>query len=177
MTLRKRLEQSIRTIPDFPQPGIQFKDITPVLLDAALVRDCARALADPYRQAAVQCVLGIESRGFLLGPLIAQELDCGFAIVRKKGKLPSDTIAVSYELEYGSATIELHRDALRPGDKVLIHDDLLATGGTATAAAELVNKLAASVVGFCFMVSLNFLPGKQRLSRIGAPITELIDFN
>jgi adenine phosphoribosyltransferase len=163
-TLSDRLEAAVRNVPDFPKPGIQFKDITPIFYDPALVQDAVQALAEPYRQAGITRVIGIESRGFLLGVLLAQELDCGFVLVRKQGKLPADTTAVSYALEYGEATIEVHTDAIRAGDVVLIHDDLLATGGTAAAAAELVQRCGAQVAGACFVIQLEFLAGAAKLA-------------
>lgn len=174
-SIQQRLRAAIREVPDFPQPGINFKDITPLLLDPHLMRDAAQALAEPFRNQHITRVLGIESRGFLLGPLIAQALDCGFVIVRKAGKLPPETTEVSYDLEYGSATLEIHRDALRPTDRVLIHDDLLATGGTAAAAAQLTRSLGAHVAGFCFLVDLTFLPGHTNLAPL-APVTALVGY-
>lgn len=174
--LAARLAETIRIVPDFPKPGISFKDITPVFFDPQLVRACASALADPFRSAGITKVIGIESRGFLLGPLVAQELDCGFVLIRKKGKLPGQTHEVSYDLEYGSATIEAHHDALHPGDRVLIHDDLLATGGTAEAAARLCTQNEATVAGFLFLVELEGLLGRQRLEPLGAALLSLISY-
>ena len=176
LPFQERLLQTIRVVPDFPKPGISFKDITPVLLDPVLVRDCVIEMANPLRNQGITKIIGIESRGFLLGPMLAQELNCGFAIVRKKGKLPSETAEISYELEYGSATIEIHRDAMGAGDKVFIHDDLLATGGTAAAAAKLAQLLGAEVVGFGFLIGLGFLGGKQKLAEFSAPVYELLGF-
>jgi adenine phosphoribosyltransferase len=174
--IAQRLDAAIREIPDFPKPGILFKDITPVLLDPVLVHDAAQALADPFRGAGITLVAGIESRGFLLGPLLAQALGCGFVIVRKKGKLPGQTSEVSYDLEYGSATIEVHKGHLGPGHKVLVHDDLLATGGTAAAAAELARMEGAAVGGFTFMVALSFLKGLQKLEPLQAPVVSLVTY-
>ncbi len=175
-TLTEQLARTIRIIPDFPKPGISFKDITPVFFDPHLVRACAAALAAPFRSRGIHKVIGIESRGFLLGPLVAQELSCGFVLIRKKGKLPGQTHEVSYDLEYGSATIEAHHDALQPGDRVLIHDDLLATGGTAQAAARLCTQNGAVVSGFLFLVELESLAGRQRLEPIGCPVLSLISY-
>ncbi|MCS7072904.1 MAG: adenine phosphoribosyltransferase [Bacteroidia bacterium] len=177
MNLAEKLTQAIRIVPNFPKPGISFKDITPVLLDPDLVRECVLALAQPLKNQGITRVIGIESRGFLFGPMIAQELNCGFAIVRKKGKLPSETAEISYELEYGSATIEIHKDAMSAGDKVFIHDDLLATGGTAAAAAKLAQNLGAEVVGFGFLIGLDFLGGKQKLSEFSAPIYQILSYS
>jgi adenine phosphoribosyltransferase len=174
MTLAQRLTDVIRIIPDFPKAGISFKDITPIFHDPILVRDCAQALAEPFRAVGINKVIGIESRGFLLGPMIAQELSCAFVMVRKKGKLPADTYAVSYELEYGNATIEVHRDAIEPGDRVIIHDDLLATGGTAAAAAQLCRQTDAEVAGFAFIVALTFLGGADKLNPFSAHQVSLV---
>lgn len=175
-TLTDRLEAAIREVPDFPKPGIRFKDISPVLLDPALVAEVALALATPFVGSGVTRVVGIESRGFLWGPLIAQQLDCGFVIVRKKGKLPPDTHEVSYDLEYGSATLEIHRQALGATDRVLIHDDLLATGGTAAAAASLAQRIGAQVVGYTFLIELAFLNGRSALGRHGGTPHALLSY-
>lgn len=174
--LQARLAQAIRIVPDFPKPGISFKDITPVFFDPVLVRDCAATMAAPFKAAGVDKVIGIESRGFLLGPLVAQELNCGFVLIRKKGKLPGNTHEVSYDLEYGSATIEAHEDALHDGDRVLIHDDLLATGGTAAAAAQLCRNKGARVEGFLFLVELAFLGGRAKLEGLGGPALSLLTY-
>ncbi|MBX3102389.1 MAG: adenine phosphoribosyltransferase [Bacteroidetes bacterium] len=174
--IAQRLHGAIREIPDFPKPGIRFKDITPVLLDPALVRDAARALAAPFRQAGITLVAGIESRGFLLGPLLAQELGCGFVIVRKKGKLPGQTVEISYDLEYGAATIEIHKGHVGARDKVLVHDDLLATGGTALAAAQLVLQEGAAIGGFSFLVELGFLEGLRKLDSLKVPVVSLLSY-
>lgn len=175
--LLQDLSAAIRTVEDFPKPGISFKDITPIFLNPELVRRCAQALADPYRGKGITKVFGIESRGFLLGTLLAQELNAGFVIVRKKGKLPAHTLEVTYDLEYGSATIEVHRDAITPADNVLIHDDLLATGGTAAAAAHLVRMQGATVAGFSFIVELAFLPGRTALGSYGGQVQSLVSYS
>ncbi|MFS8572251.1 MAG: adenine phosphoribosyltransferase [Clostridia bacterium] len=153
----------IREIPDFPKPGIGFKDITTVLKDAGAFRQTVQLMADPFRDDKVDAVVGVESRGFILGAPIAYELGCGFVLVRKAGKLPSDTISTTYQLEYGTDTLEIHTDAISPGQRVLIVDDLLATGGTISAAADLVRKLSGEIVGFSFFVELKFLKGRERL--------------
>jgi adenine phosphoribosyltransferase len=171
------LEAQIRIVPDFPKPGISFKDITPIFAQPALVAQAADALAGAFAQQGLTAVAGIESRGFLLGTLLAQRLNLPFVLLRKKGKLPWRTVSHSYALEYGEATIEMHVDAIGPADKVLIHDDLLATGGTAAAAAELVLGQGAKVGGFAFLVDLTFLPGNQRLQAYQAPIHALIQSN
>ncbi|MEO1451880.1 MAG: adenine phosphoribosyltransferase, partial [Bacteroidota bacterium] len=155
-SLSDRLRQTIREVPDFPIPGILFKDIAPVFLDPDLMQDCVEGLASPWRTSSPTKVLGIESRGFLFGPQLATSLGAGFVMIRKKGKLPPETIEVSYDLEYGQATLESVKGSLEPGDRVIIHDDLLATGGTAAAAAQLAQKLGAEVVGFSFIAALSF---------------------
>jgi len=157
------LKKLIREIPDFPKPGISFKDITTVLKDAAAFRKTVQEMAAPFRDAGVDAVVGVESRGFILGAPIAYELGCGFVLVRKAGKLPSDTISTTYQLEYGTDTLEIHTDAISPGQKVLMVDDLLATGGTISAAAELVRRLSGEIVGFSFFIELAFLKGREKL--------------
>lgn len=157
------LADALRTIADFPKPGIQFKDITPILGDPALLREAARRLADPYREAGVTHVAGMEARGFLLGALIAADLGAGFIPVRKPGKLPAPTFSEAYALEYGTDTLEVHQDACGPGDVVLIHDDVIATGGTAAAAHRLVERTGARIAGFSFLIELAFLDGCRTL--------------
>lgn len=153
----------IRDIPDFPKPGILFKDITPVLADPAAMRELVGEMSAYARQRTPDVIVGIESRGFLLGMPVAMELGIGFAPVRKKGKLPYDTISEEYALEYGVNVVEIHRDAVQPGQRVLIVDDLLATGGTAAAASRLVERLGGVVCGLSFAVELTFLPGRAAL--------------
>jgi adenine phosphoribosyltransferase len=157
------LRALIRDIPDFPSAGILFKDITPLLLDHAAVRRAVEELADWSRPRDVDFVVAAEARGFILGAPLALALDAGFVPARKPGKLPSETVSAEYILEYGVDALEMHADALAHGARVLIHDDLLATGGTAKALAELVEGLGASVVGFAFLVELEFLEGRRRL--------------
>jgi adenine phosphoribosyltransferase len=153
----------IRDIPDFPKPGIVFKDITPLLADAGAFRDLIGALVDPYR-GRVDTVLGIESRGFIIGAAAALALGTGIAIVRKPGKLPFRTHRASYELEYGSDTLEIHHDAVGRGHRILLIDDLLATGGTASAAIELVGHCGGTVTACAFVIELAFLDGRKRLT-------------
>ncbi len=160
MTLDNTL---IRTIADFPKPGIQFKDITPLLKDPQGLKDCVAAMM-PDTNKDIDCVVGIESRGFITGPLLAQQLGCGFVPIRKKGKLPHQTLEQSYDLEYGSATIEIHRDAISPGDRVLLHDDVLATGGTAEAAIRLIEALGGEVVLCSFIIELTELSGRALIA-------------
>ena len=161
------IRNAIRDIPNFPKPGIIFKDITPLLGNGPLFRKTIDVLADRYRNQSVDMVLGIESRGFIIGSALAYRLGAGFCIVRKPGKLPYETHRASYELEYGSDTLEVHRDALRPQARVLIADDLIATGGTAAAAIELVSKLGGEVVECAFVIELAFLKGREKLKPCG----------
>ena len=157
------LKGIIRAIPDFPQPGILFRDITPLLQDARAFRQALEGLAEPFKDVGIEQVVGVESRGFIFGAPLALLLHAGFVPVRKFGKLPAETIHVEYALEYGSNTVELHTDAIRPGQKVLIVDDLLATGGTVGATLELVERVGGKVAGIAFLVELTFLQGRQRL--------------
>ena len=163
MDIVAELEQAVRTIPDFPKPGIQFKDITPILSDPVLLCQAVEALAAPYLDDEITKVIGIEARGFILGAMLAQFLGAGFVPVRKRGKLPYETVAVEYELEYGTDAIEMHVDALEPTDRVLIHDDVIATGGTAAACYRLAQHSGAEVVGYAFLMELGFLQGRRVL--------------
>jgi adenine phosphoribosyltransferase len=157
------LEDWIRDIPDFPQKGILFKDITPLLQDKAAFHAALDRLAAHYAGAGIQAVVGVESRGFIFGSVLAYLLNCGFVPVRKFGKLPYQTVTVEYELEYGTNIVEIHTDAIQPGQRVLIVDDLLATGGTVSAAMELVEKLGGHIAGIAFLVELTFLKGREQL--------------
>jgi adenine phosphoribosyltransferase len=163
MDITAELERAIRTISDFPKPGIQFKDITPLLARPALVHDAVDALAEPFLNDGITKVIGIEARGFILGAMLAHRLEAGFVPVRKPGKLPYDTYGAEYELEYGTDRIEMHVDAMGPHDRVLIHDDVIATGGTSAAAFELVQQTEAEVVGYAFLLELSFLRGRAKL--------------
>ena len=157
------LRKYIRDIPDFPKPGILFRDLTPLLGDAGALSAAVRAIADPFRDDRVDCVLGTEARGFIFGAAVAVELGAGFVPVRKAGKLPHDLFAVSYELEYGIDTIEMHVDGVTADDRVLIVDDLIATGGTARATVELARRAGAEVVGCAFLIELLALAGRGKL--------------
>lgn len=157
------LADHIRAIPDFPKPGILFRDITPLLANPAALRAAVDALAAPYRDLPPRAVVGIESRGFIFGIAVAERLGCGFVPVRKPGKLPAETRQVAYDLEYGSDALEIHLDAIAAGDRVLIVDDLLATGGTMAASVELVRGLGAEVVAAVFLIELAALGGRGRL--------------
>lgn len=161
--IETKIKQMVRDVNDFPKPGIVFKDITPLLKDAVLCREITAALAEQLSDLKIDVVAGIESRGFLFGMALANLLGVPFVPIRKAGKLPYKTIQQSYSLEYGTATLELHEDAVLPGQRVLIHDDLLATGGTVVAASNLIEKLGALVEGYSFIISLDFLNGKERL--------------
>jgi adenine phosphoribosyltransferase len=158
------LRAKIREIPDFPKPGILFYDITTLLKDAVAYRAAIDAMLAPYVGQAVDVVVGMESRGFIFSAPMAYQLGAGFVPVRKLGKLPAETISVEYALEYGSNTLEVHRDAIQPGQKVLIVDDLLATGGTVRGTVELVQRLQGEIVGLAFLVELSFLKGRERLA-------------
>ena len=158
-----RLEDYIRTIPDFPQPGVMFRDLTPLLADARALRTAIGELVLPFRDANVEIVAGMEARGFIFGALVAWQLGAGFVPLRKPGKLPAEVEAVTYELEYGTATLEVHRDALGRGRRVLLVDDVLATGGTAAASVDLVTRLGAELVGCAFLVEIAALAGRTRL--------------
>jgi adenine phosphoribosyltransferase len=163
MTLADELARAVRTVRDFPEPGVQFKDITPILSDQALLRKAVQALAEPYMDQGITKVIGIEARGFILGSLLASHLGAGFVPVRKHGKLPFETVGETYELEYGTDVIEIHMDALVDGDRVLIHDDVIATGGTASAAYRLAQRFHSDVAGYAFLVELSFLEGRRKL--------------
>lgn len=163
MMMEKKIKQCVRDVNDFPKPGIVFKDITPILKDPQLCREIAQSLAEQLAGLEIDVVAGIESRGFLFGPALAQLLNVPFVPIRKVGKLPYKTIQQSYDLEYGTATIEVHEDALLAGQRVLLHDDLLATGGTVVAASKLMLQLGAVVAGYSFIISLDFLKGRERL--------------
>ncbi len=166
------IEGAIRNIPDFPQPGIQFKDITPVLADPELFLASIDWLCSNFRPGTVDAIVGIDARGFIFAAAAALKLHAGFIPVRKKGKLPYQTLEQEYQLEYGTATVAMHVDALKPRSRVLLIDDLLATGGTAAAAAALVEKLGARILEISFLIELSFLNGRQKLSQY--PVRSLV---
>lgn len=168
------IAKAIRNVPDFPQPGIQFKDITPVLADARLFAGAIDLITQKYAIGSVDAVVGIDARGFIFAAAAAQKLEAGFVPVRKKGKLPYKTIEQDYALEYGHATVAMHVDALKPGDRVLLVDDLLATGGTSAAAASLVKKLGGNILESIFLIELQFLNGREKLA--GIPVRSLIAY-
>ena len=170
------LKAAIRTIPDYPKPGIMFRDITTLLGDARAFRRAVDELVHPYAGGKVDKVAGIEARGFILGGAVAHQLSAGFVPIRKKGKLPHTTVRVSYLLEYGSDEIEIHADALVRGERVLLVDDLIATGGTAGAAIELLRQLGAEVIAACFVIDLPELGGAEKLRALGVPVRTLMSF-
>jgi adenine phosphoribosyltransferase len=162
-TAKDRLRALIRDVPDFPKPGILFKDITPLLADARALYDATQLMAEPFRREKLDGVVGIESRGFILGSIVARELGVGFIPVRKPGKLPANVTSVEYALEYGTDKLEVHADACDRGARLLIVDDVLATGGTARATCDLLERVGAQVVGLSFLLVLDFLKGRERL--------------
>ena len=168
------LKSTIRTIPDFPKPGIMFRDITTLLKDPKAFNHTIDLLTNRYIGKDIDLVAGIESRGFIFGAALAHRLNKGFVPIRKKGKLPGKTVSVEYDLEYGTDKIEVHEDAIHAGHKVLLVDDLIATGGTARAACDLIEKLGGSVVECCFLVDLPELKGKEKLTKY--PVFSLVDF-
>jgi adenine phosphoribosyltransferase len=170
-----RLRAAIRDVPDFPQPGVLFKDITPVLADAELMKGSIEAMAELAGSQRVDKVVGIDARGFIFGALLAAKLGCGFIPARKKGKLPWRTRGVDYALEYGSASMEIHVDAIKPGENVLLADDLLATGGTAGAALTLMREMEANVLGSVFFIELSFLHGRKRVEEFG-PVHAVVTY-
>ncbi len=174
--LQTRLKTAIRDVPDFPKAGILFRDITPVLENASLVRAAVEGFATALGGSRIDAIAGIESRGFLFGVPLAMHLNVPFITVRKKGKLPYRTVSYKYDLEYGSAEIEMHQDVVKPGMRVLVHDDLLATGGTAAASAELILQQRGVVAGFSFLIELSFLGGIERLKPYDCDITRLVTY-
>jgi len=168
------IERTIRNVPDFPQPGIQFKDITPVLADARLFAGAIDLLTENFKPGSVDAVVGIDARGFIFAAAAAVRLQAGFVPVRKKGKLPYKTIEQDYALEYGHATVAIHTDAIKPGSRVLLVDDLLATGGTSAAAVALVQKLGGKILEAGFLIELKFLKGREKLA--GIPIRSIVAY-
>ncbi len=176
MNIEQKLKSAIRIVKDFPKPGISFKDVTPIFLSPTLMRESVSAWVREFKDAGVTKVVGVESRGFLLGPALAMELDAGFVLLRKKGKLPGPNLNASYDLEYGSAELEIPVGALGDGDTVLLHDDLLATGGTAAAAAGLCVRSGARLAGFAFLVHLTELGGAEKLLPFSTKIHALAQY-
>ena len=170
------IQSRIRTIPDYPKPGIQFRDVTTLFQDAKGFRHAIDELLKTYQGVAIDKVAGIEARGFVIGGAMAYQLECGFVPVRKRGKLPWQTIGRDYELEYGTDRIEIHLDAIAPGERVLLVDDLIATGGTAQAAADLIEEAQGVVIGCCFIIDLPDLGGSRRLESRGYSVRSLCHF-
>lgn len=176
MSIEAKIKKVIRDVHDFPKAGIIFKDITPIMMDPILSNEILDYLHDLYSQQRIDVVAGIESRGFLFGYALAMKLNVPFVLIRKSGKLPYEKISYSYELEYGNATIEMHTDAIKKNQRVLIHDDLLATGGSAEAASKLIIQAGGIVAGFNFLVGLDFLKGDDKIGLISDNITKLATY-
>ncbi len=176
MSLEEKIMNAIRDVVDFPKEGIVFKDITPIMMNPILSNEIVDALYEQYKDQGIDIVAGIESRGFLFGYPLAMKLGLPFVLIRKKGKLPYDKISYDYDLEYGSATIEMHTDAIGNKQRVLIHDDLLATGGSANAAGQLIEKSGGEVAAFNFLVSLDFLNGEEKLKGFSNNITNFVAY-
>lgn len=164
-SLSEKIKHSIRDVQDYPKPGIIFKDITPVLADPPLRKEIVNALVQEFKQKKIDAIASTEARGFIFGSILAYELACPFILIRKAGKLPYQTRSQEYSLEYGTAKVEMHIDAVKPGWRVLVHDDLLATGGTAGASAALIQNSGGIIAGFSFIINLSFLPGAENLER------------
>jgi adenine phosphoribosyltransferase len=176
MTLETDLKAIIRTIPDYPKPGIMFRDITTLLGDARAFRRAVDEMVHPWAGTKIDKVAGMEARGFILGGAVAHQLSTGFVPIRKKGKLPHTTVSIAYSLEYGLDEMEVHEDAIAPGERVILVDDLIATGGTAEGAVNLMRKLGAVVVAACFVIDLPELGGAQKLRDLDVPVRTLIAF-
>ncbi|MFE1602606.1 adenine phosphoribosyltransferase [Methylobacterium sp. ID0610] len=170
------LKDAIRTIPDYPKPGIMFRDITTLLGDPGAFRRAVDTLVHPFAGGRIDQVAGIEARGFILGGAVAHQLSSGFVPIRKKGKLPHTTVSIAYALEYGTDEMEIHSDAVKPGDRVVLVDDLIATGGTATAAVNLLRQIGAEVVAACFVIDLPELGGAAKLRALDVPVWTLVEF-
>jgi adenine phosphoribosyltransferase len=170
------LKNAIRSIPDYPKPGIIFRDITTLLADPRAFRRAIDELVQPWSGSKIDKIAGIEARGFILGGAVAHQLSAGFVPIRKKGKLPHKTVSISYSLEYGDDEMEIHVDAVKPGEKVILVDDLIATGGTAEAAVKLLKKIGAEVVATVFVIDLPDLGGAKKIEALGVPVRSLIAF-
>jgi adenine phosphoribosyltransferase len=176
MTFENDLKASIRTIPDYPKPGILFRDITTLLGDARAFRRAIDELVQPWAGTKIDKVAGMEARGFILGGAVAHQLSAGFVPIRKKGKLPFTKVSVAYSLEYGIDEMEMHDDAIAPGERVILVDDLIATGGTAEGAVKLLKQIGADVVAACFVIDLPELGGAQKIRDLGVPVRTLVSF-
>ena len=174
--LENDLKSAIRTIPDYPKPGIMFRDITTLLGNARAFRRAVDELVQPWAGMKIDKVAGIEARGFILGGAVAHQVSAGFVPIRKKGKLPYETVRVAYSLEYGLDEMEMHKDGVAPGEKVILVDDLIATGGTAEAAVKLLRQIGADILAACFVIDLPDLGGRAKLEALGVPVRTLIGF-
>ncbi|MBA5775739.1 adenine phosphoribosyltransferase [Stappia sp. F7233] len=175
-SISEELVKAIRTIPDYPKKGIIFRDITTLLGDARAFRRAVDALVQPWAGSKIDQVAGIEARGFILGGAVAHQLSAGFVPIRKKGKLPHETVRIAYSLEYGIDEMEMHKDAIKPGDRVILVDDLIATGGTAEAATRLLQRMGAEVIAACFIIDLPDLGGRAKIEALGVPVRTLAAF-
>ena len=175
--LQSELATAIRSIPDYPKPGIIFRDITTLLGNARAFRRAVDELVNPYVGSKIDKIAGMEARGFILGGAVAHQLSAGFVPIRKKGKLPHETVRIAYSLEYGVDEMEMHRDAVEPGEKVILVDDLIATGGTATGAVQLLRQMGADVVSACFVIDLPDLGGRAKLEALGVEVRTLVEFS
>lgn len=174
--MTEQIKSKIRTIPNWPKPGIMFRDITTLLQDAPTFNHTIELLLERYKDKKIELVAGIESRGFIIGSILAHRLDAGFIPIRKQGKLPAETESEEYEVHYGKETLEIHKDAIMPGQKILIVDDLIASGNTAMAACKLIKKAGGELVECCFIIDLPDLGGKKKLERAGYPVFSLVEF-
>jgi adenine phosphoribosyltransferase len=177
MTLTEELIAAIRNIPDYPKPGIMFRDITTLLGNPRAFRRSVDELVHPFAGTKIEKVAGMEARGFILGGAVAHQLSAGFIPIRKKGKLPHDTVRIAYSLEYGVDEMEMHRDAVQPGEKVILVDDLIATGGTAEGAVKLLKQMGADIVAACFIIDLPALGGRKKLEALGVDVRTLVEFD
>ncbi len=177
MTLTEDLKSAIRTIPDYPKPGIEFRDITTLLGNPRAFRRAIDELVQPWAGTKMDKVAGMEARGFILGGAVAHQLSAGFVPIRKKGKLPFTTVSIAYSLEYGVDEMEMHQDAVHPGERVILVDDLIATGGTAEGAVRLLKQIGAEVVAACFVIDLPELGGAQKIRDMGVPVRTLVSFD
>ncbi len=176
-SLTEELIEAIRNIPDYPKPGIMFRDITTLLGNPRAFRRAVDELVHPYAGTKIEKVAGMEARGFILGGAVAHQLSAGFVPIRKKGKLPHETVSIAYSLEYGVDEMEMHKDAIKPGEKVVLVDDLIATGGTAEGAVKLLQQMGADIVAACFIIDLPDLGGRKKLEALGVDVRALVEFS
>ncbi|MFZ2102612.1 MAG: adenine phosphoribosyltransferase [Oricola sp.] len=176
MSLSENLVAAIRTIPDYPKPGVMFRDITTLLGDARAFRRSVDELVHPYAGTKIDKIAGVEARGFILGGAMSHQLSAGFVPIRKKGKLPHETVRIAYSLEYGVDEMEMHKDAVKTGERVILVDDLIATGGTAEGAVKLLQQMGAEVVAACFVIDLPDLGGRKKVEALGVPVRTLVAF-